>query len=384
MLKIAVTNPFCWPEVRRGAERLLEDLAAQFSRRGHDVTVVSTTAQQDPGPVDWPRAEVRRVLFRRNRDAWSLGRLLTAPHRFGANCYRFFSRERFDVIYCLNYHEAAAATLANRVWPVGRRPRVIYHSVGIPTAAYFRAVPHDRLAIELCFRRGKVLVLSEFARERATEDFGFAPDVLIPPVHVDRFAANSAPRSMEPIFAFFGDVNEPRKGALAMARAFAHVLSEVPDARLVYCGSVEPGRQATILSAVPPKVADRIRFTGVSRLDEIPSIYAKASVVALPAVWEAFGLVLVEALAAGTPVVGCRHGGIPDIITDPRIGRLFDPGDVSPRGEPTNDAGLAEALLQVHELSRAPETPSLCAAHARGFSWDALGDRYESVVGDLP
>jgi phosphatidyl-myo-inositol alpha-mannosyltransferase len=379
-LKVAVASPFCWPEVRRGAERLLEDLAVHFSRCGHDVTVVSTTSQGYDGPVEWPRAEVRRVVFRRKPDAWQFGRVLTSLHRFGVSCYRFFRGERFDVIYCLNYHEAAAAILASRAWPMEKRPRVIYHSVGIPTAAYFRAVPHDRLAVELCFRRGKVLVLSQFARDRAWEGFRFEPDVLPPPVHVEQFAANGTLRSREPVFAFVGDVNVPRKGALTMARAFAIVLSELPEAQLLYCGHVDPGRQAEIGSAVPPEVAKRIRFTGVARLDEMPAMYASASVIALPAIWEAFGLVLVEALAAGTPVVGCRHGGIPDIITDQRIGRMFDPGEVVGKSEPNNDVDFAQALLQAHELSREAETRQLCVAHARAFSWDVLGSRYEAVL----
>jgi phosphatidylinositol alpha-mannosyltransferase len=307
-------------------------------------------------------------------------RLLTPLHRFGAACYRFFRSESFDLIYCLNYHDAAAAILAGFSRPKLERPRIVYHAVGIPLAAAFRAVPHDRLAFQLCGRCSEFLVVSSFARHYAKIGFGIDATLLPPPVRVNSFATGATARPEEPVFAFVGDVDEPRKGAVALARAFAAVVVRLPDARLVYCGRATAARQDMICRAVAPEVAARIVFTGVAQIDDVRSVYASASVVVLPAAWESFGLVLVEALASGTPVVGCRHGGIPDIITDPRIGRLFDPGEIGKTLEPCNDQALTRALLEAHALSCKSQTRELCMAHARSFSWDALGPRYDALL----
>ena len=86
--------------------------------------------------------------------------------------------------------------------------------------------------------------------------------------------------------------------------------------------------------------------------------YATAWVTVLPSRDEAFGLVLAESLACGTPVVGSNDGGIPEIVDRPEIGRLFD-GD-----EP---AGLARALLEVLELAGDPGTIAACRERAGEF-----------------
>jgi rhamnosyl/mannosyltransferase len=84
-------------------------------------------------------------------------------------------------------------------------------------------------------------------------------------------------------------------------------------------------------------IADRVvHARGVSR-EELPLYYRDADVFVLPSVWlEAFGLVLAEAMASGTPVIGSRIGGIPYVIGD--AGLLVEPGDVG---------GLAAALRKV-------------------------------------
>ena len=378
-MKIAVTNPYCWPEVRRGAERFLEDLATFFFTSGHDVTIVSTRSDAQQDDADNYDDKVERVLFRRPQRAFQIGRYVTPLHRFGLQCFSFFRRQHFDLIYCLNYHEAAAAVLANMPRKQTERPRIIYYCAGIPIARYFRSVPHDRLAFELCVRRTEFLVASSAARDYAKAEFGVAAAVFPPPVHLGRFSAKCAPRQ-EPVFAFVGEVDEPRKGAVALARAFAMILAELPDARLRYCGRATPERQAEIRRSVSPSVSERIDFLGIGQVHDMPRVYAAASVVALPATWEAFGLVLVEALAAGTPVVGCRHAGIPDIISDPRIGCLFDPGEVGADLETRNVAGLAQALRKAFALAQDPSTPDRCKVHAKAFSWEALAPRYHALL----
>jgi len=88
-------------------------------------------------------------------------------------------------------------------------------------------------------------------------------------------------------------------------------------------------------------------------------------------------MALVESLACGTPVVGCNHAGIRDIITDPAVGMLCEPGSL--RGEMNNVSGLSKAILEAIELSRNPLTIERCRQHAERFGWTVCGPKLEAL-----
>ena len=105
-----------------------------------------------------------------------------------------------------------------------------------------------------------------------------------------------------------------------------------------------------------------------------PNAYAEAWATVLPAPDEAFGLVLLESLAAGTPVVAARAGGPAELVDDPRLGRLFEPDD---------EAGLIEALAASLEMSRSDGVAEACRRRAAKFSWDKLVVRYERLYEEV-
>jgi phosphatidylinositol alpha-mannosyltransferase len=100
----------------------------------------------------------------------------------------------------------------------------------------------------------------------------------------------------------------------------------------------------------------------------------------LPAVWEAFGLVLLESLAAGTPVVGAAHAGIVDIVdsAQPALGALFEPGSTARVAD--NLPGLVDAVERVLAAGKTPERRAACIERARGFAWRALAPRFLAVA----
>jgi glycosyltransferase involved in cell wall biosynthesis len=103
----------------------------------------------------------------------------------------------------------------------------------------------------------------------------------------------------------------------------------------------------------------------------MPDLYRSSTVTALPSSNEALGLVLLESLACGTPVVAGQHGGPVEIVSDPAVGRL-----VPLRNPPA----LARALCEAIDLARAPGTAARCAAHARRWDWaGAVGPEHEAV-----
>ncbi|RYF36745.1 MAG: glycosyltransferase family 1 protein, partial [Comamonadaceae bacterium] len=173
-----------------------------------------------------------------------------------------------------------------------------------------------------------------------------------------------------------------RKGARVLCMAFARLKARLPGLQLRFVGRASDGTRDSLLAlaGVAP-VRDSIEFSGVGNVGSLPAHYHAASVTVLPSVWEAFGLVLVESLAAGTPVVGARHGGITDVVQGALVGELFDPGVFDLQSDAAEN--LAAALLAVLERGKTPEVQAACRARAEHFSWRNQGPAYLRLVESL-
>ncbi|MFF6772260.1 glycosyltransferase [Streptomyces sp. NPDC012637] len=133
----------------------------------------------------------------------------------------------------------------------------------------------------------------------------------------------------------------PRKGVAVSVAALAHL----PGAELVIAGGPEPGlldgdpeaRRLRELARTAG-VADRVRFLGAVPCTDVPALLRSADVVLCPADYEPFGIVPLEAMACGRPVVASAVGGQLDTVADRETGRLVPPGD--PRALADAVAGL--------------------------------------------
>ncbi len=374
-LRVAITNPYCWPQVRRGSERLLHDLSHYLAGRGHDVTVIATATE---GVGEGWDGAVRRIVLPRWDPPGPGNRWLNHTHMLAFQVAKALRRQQFDVVHALGYFDAFGALLAR--WR-GAAMRVVYQMVGITVRNLFRTLPLDRMMFRGALRGADtVLSISAFGQAQMTANHGRRSLLLPAPTDLAPLRATVRPPADGRLrLLFAGDATEPRKGLLLLARALARVRAVRPDAVLVVSGRVTAEVIERVRAAVPAESFAAIEFAGVGRVEDLPGLYARASVFVLPSTWEAQGLVLVEALAAGTPVVACDHGGPPEIVSDPRIGRLFAPGPIVD-GMASDDAALAAAILGAAELAGQRQTEALCRAHAEAFGWEALGPRYEAVL----
>ena len=242
---------------------------------------------------------------------------------------------------------------------------------------YFRRIPLDGLIFQRAVRNADaVLALSTHALGQLRDQYDRAGLLVAAPTDLRLYATQAKTPRAEPLILFVGDADEPRKGAILLAQAAALLLDRGQPLHLAYSGRAsEATRQAIAATLAHP---GRVTFHGVGQTDDLPALYAAATVVVNPAIWEAQGMVLVEALAAGTPVVGCDHAGTPDIITDPAIGRLFDPGPMGIAA--TNAAGLAEAIAATLPLAASPDTVARCRQRAAAFGWNRVGPLYEAAL----
>ncbi len=129
----------------------------------------------------------------------------------------------------------------------------------------------------------------------------------------------------------------PSKGQDVLLRAVERIVGVMPAVEVVFAGGGTE-RQKLEEMAGELGVAKKVRFAGALERPQLLAEMARAAVCVVPSRSEAFGLVNIEAMAMGTPVVASRVGGIPEIVRDGVDGFLFEPG---------NDAELAERLLRI-------------------------------------
>ncbi len=166
-----------------------------------------------------------------------------------------------------------------------------------------------------------------------------------------------------------------QKGLDNALDGFAQVAAEFPAAHYAIAGD-GPLRGALEAQAARLGVADRVHFLGWRA--DAPAIFAALDVLLAPSRWEGFGLVFLEAMALGVPVISTRVSAIPEVIADGETGWLVPPDD------PAAIAGaLRAALVDPDERCRRGE-----AGRARlesQFTVDAMVERtlavYRGVVG---
>ncbi|MGH7539604.1 MAG: glycosyltransferase family 4 protein, partial [Gemmatimonadota bacterium] len=156
------------------------------------------------------------------------------------------------------------------------------------------------------------------------------------------------------------------KGIATLGRAWRQVERERPLAHLVVVGS--GGEASTLRGALGD--AGRVRWLGFR--DDVPSVMAALDVVVLPSLTEAFGLVAVEAMAAGIPVVATSVEGLAEVVQDGREGILVPPGEPEPLARAiARLAGDPEERRRLGEAGRHT---------ARRYSIEAMAAAYERLL----
>ena len=357
-----MVTPCFWPEVKRGAERILGELAHGLIERGHSPRVITshpgrwTASVEDGLPiVRVPRPPQGR-LVRRNHEYYSTHAPLS---------YLALRRGDDQIAHSVFVTDAHAAARWSR--RTGR-PWVL-HYMGIPHRV---ALTARRRRLDLTVRAVReanaVVSLSNTVRDAFHRWLGVETRVIHPGVDLTAFAPGDG-RAEQPTIFCAAAADAPRKRVPMLIDAFALVRREHRHARLVLPRPDDPKLAAALTQGAP----------GVELIPQVsePALlaraYQEAWVSALPSWGEAFGVVLTESLACGTPVVGSNREAIPEVIDRPEIGRLFD-GD---------ERDLARALLEALELSQDPATATACRGRAEDFSTAAATARWVALYEEL-
>ncbi len=244
-----------------------------------------------------------------------------------------------------------------------------------------RGWPWSALRKVVAARSKAITVVSSDLKRRldgVASGSGRLPMVMPMGVDTKRFATESeAAWPAEKTVLFVGRLAE-KKGLGYLIRAFPEVLSRHPDARLIVVGD-GPLRAKLEALASELRLGDRVQFEGGQPSSELPRWYSRCRVFLLPSVvarsgdTEGLPVVLLEAMAAGRPVVATSVGGIPEVMVHGRTGLLV---------EPESHTALASAINELLDSQPAAERMGQVAHRwlRRKFDWQQVAQRYASVL----
>jgi phosphatidyl-myo-inositol alpha-mannosyltransferase len=202
--------------------------------------------------------------------------------------------------------------------------------------------------------------------------------VLIPNgVAVDRFVA-AEPFEGWPgpggAIGFLGRLDEPRKGLPVLLEAFRLLAADRPGLRLLVAG---PGDADEVRDALPPELMERVTLLGRVAEEDLPRVYSSVDVYCAPNLGgESFGIVLLEAMAAGTAVVSSDLDAFRRVLDDGRAGLLTRVGDPRSLAD-----GLAALLDDPDRRAALHESGSRVVAR---YDWKVVARRvvgvYETVT----
>jgi glycosyltransferase involved in cell wall biosynthesis len=357
-LRVALLTPRFWPEVRRGGERFVRELADGLIAAGHRPRLITSHRAAPRRTVDGglPVLRVPRPPL------GPLGRHVEEFSSHAPLSWIALRAGRDDVAHAFHVPDALAAARWGR--RTGR-PAILSY-LGIPRREWLSAQRRRQFLATAIRRCDAVVALSAFAAAEFWAELGYEPEVIHPPVDVDAFRPGGS-RTPDPTFVCAADAGEPRKQVALAVAAIALVRDELPGARLVLSRPRDPTSAAR---AGVPATASGVEWRELDSLPALRDAYARAWASVLPAPGEAFGLVLAEALACGTPVVGYDDGGVPEVIDRPGVGVLFS--HATPRA-------LADAMLAAGDLAQRADTAERCRARALEFSRAECTRRYLDV-----
>ncbi|MCH8050648.1 MAG: glycosyltransferase family 4 protein [Chloroflexi bacterium] len=358
-MKIALVSPYDWG-VPGGVNRHVFNLSQHFLRRGHDVTVVAPASKRS--------SEEPPYLHVIGHSAIGLpvsGSVanISMSYNLSSRVKRLLAREQFDIVHI---HEPFAPLLPFQFVRFSQATNIATFHAARDSGS--RVYAYTQFIIQQWWHR----IHGRIAHSQAALDLigkYFDDDFRIIPSGIDyaRFAAETPPipelMDSKRNIVFVGR-QEQRKGLPYLIEAFAKLKTEMPQTRLIIVGP-DGGIRPACERYIEENNVEDVVFTDYVAEEELPRYYRSGDVFCAPNTGhESLGLILLEAMASGLPIVASRIPGFAAVVKDGEQGLLVPPRDSEALCEALkrllSDAGMRE------EMGRA------AALHARNWSWDEV------------
>lgn len=369
-MKIALVSPYDWA-VAGGVNHHVASLAERFIRAGHDARVVVPSSRQRPDDPEYVTI-IGESAF--GLPATGSIANICLSYNLGPRVKRLLARERFDVVHV---HEPFMPLLPFQFLRYSRAANVAtFHAAregGSRIYSYARFIIQpwwDRIHGRIAVSRPALRLIGKH----------FADRYRVIPNGVDcSFFADA-----EPITEFMdGKRNilflgrlEKRKGLPFLLEAFARLKLEMPDTRLIVVGG-DGGLRASCERYVERNRLEDVVFTGFAAEEKKPAYFKTADVYCAPNTGgESMGIILLEAMAAGTPLVASGIEGFTEVLTDGQEGLLAPPRDKE---------GLSDALKRLlSDQALRKKMGKQAAKTAKGYDWGRVSKQilgyYEEAI----
>lgn len=375
-MKIGLVSPYDY-SYPGGVTKHISYLDTHFRHLGHDVRIIAPCSEDEE---DVPEQVINISGFVAPLPAsGSVARITLSPAIY-RRVKKILERERFDVIHI---HEPMVPAL----------PLVVLHHLestpqSLTVGTFHAYRESDNLGFEYAkplFRRFMEKLDGRISVSKATYDYisrYFPGDYRIIPNGVDVECFGDVVEPVErfcdgkPNILFVGRL-EKRKGFKYLLQAFSLVKRVLPKARLLVVGAYdEKDKMSFLLYARRHRIED-VEFIGYVSEEELPRYYRTCDVFCAPSTgFESFGMVLLEAMAAGKPIVASDIAGYRTVLQDKKEGLLVEPED---------EQALAMAILRL--LENPPLRRMMGErgrAKASAYSWESVAQRvldyYEELM----
>lgn len=377
-MNLLIVSPTFDPH-RGGAESLMDDLAALLIERSHTVTIVTASGEPSSEPEQRRGARVLRVRYpHRPARRQLLGTLswLIAAARMRRWYRRLLLDGAIDAVCIGRVEESCRYVLALRRV---RRFRLTVYLHGAELRVLQRRWRRFRRALRWAIREADTVVA--VSEELRGEAIGFAPaaagKVRVIPNGVDVAAIRAqAPASWPRPYLLFVGRLERVKNAAFLIEAFAQAAAQVDPLDLLLAGSGSEERALTELVAARG-LNGRVHFLGSVERDRVYALMKGALYLVVPSLAEGHPLVVLEAWAAGIPVLASDVKGLRPLVDDGVDGRLFALHD---------RAELIRLIVRyaVDQSARATLRARIAGLDMRAYDIRQLVDRHVETVGNAP
>ena len=369
-MKIGIVCPYSW-DVPGGVQFHVRDLAAHLINLGHEVSVLAPSDDDTPLPP-YVVSAGRAVPVPYNG---SVARL-TFGFMSAARVRRWLHDGKFDV---LHVHEPGTPSLSLLACWAAASPMVAtFHTANPRSRAMTAAFPILQAAMEKINAR---IAVSEYARRTLVEHLGGDAVVIPNGVDVGYFAdaapkpewttpqGDDGPDGKGGTLGFMGRFEEPRKGLPVLLEAFPAIVEARPHTRLLVAGR---GDAVDALKTLPERVRGNVTFLGMVSDEARARLLRSVDIYCAPNTGgESFGIILVEAMSAGAPVLASDLDAFSLVLEGGSAGRMFPNGDA--------DALAAAALDLLAAPDRRAALRDAASTAVRRYDWSVVAADILSV-----
>jgi len=361
-MKIAIIVNFFPPKWIAGTEIATYHLAEHLAGRGNEVHIITSLDDDLSEESSEKGFLIHRLPVVRIR---TLGMIF-----FWAAIYRTIKKIDPDLVHAQSLIFAIPACISKKMLKI---PYVVW---GQGSDVYLHNWFMKLVSKTIIINADSVIALTKDMKRVLQEIY--SRDIEVVPNGIDIEECQNRPHEHESVspekkIIFVGRLN-PVKGVPSLLRAMKIVCEVLPDAKLIIVGDGEEREDLESL-ADSLGIRDRVDFVGRVPHERIPDYLCKADIFVLPSVSEGFGIVILEAMACGLPIVATRVGGVPDIIEEGVNGFLVESGD------------FPEMANKILFLLDNPAVTGQISKNNRikvqGYAWKNVVDRLERIYQEI-